>query len=136
MMRMSCSAARRTSWSKPSKSGSEDCGVSDWTPAQYIGSLTLRTSLLSISSKSLSPVGPWGAMPAKGPGTRAAAEAGAEGGERQHGGEDRERAFHRWGVIGVVSEIIVAAFGAWRSLVARTVRVGEVPGSNPGAPIS
>ena len=24
--------------------------------------------------------------------------------------------------------------GAWRSLVARTVRVGEVPGSNPGAP--
>jgi hypothetical protein len=36
----------------------------------------------------------------------------------------------------VVSEIIVAAFGAWRSLVARTVRVGEVPGSNPGAPIS
>jgi hypothetical protein len=34
----------------------------------------------------------------------------------------------------VVSEII-AAFGAWRSLVARTVRVGEVPGSNPGAPI-
>ena len=22
---------------------------------------------------------------------------------------------------------------AWRSLVARTVRVGEVPGSNPGA---
>src|SRR3954470_7832183 len=26
--------------------------------------------------------------------------------------------------------------GAWRSLVARTVRVGEVPGSNPGAPIS
>ena len=27
-------------------------------------------------------------------------------------------------------------FGAWRSLVARTVRVGEVPGSNPGAPIS
>jgi hypothetical protein len=28
-----------------------------------------------------------------------------------------------------------ASFGAWRSLVARTVRVGEVPGSNPGAPI-
>lgn len=28
------------------------------------------------------------------------------------------------------------AFGAWRSLVARTVRVGEVPGSNPGAPIA
>ncbi len=27
------------------------------------------------------------------------------------------------------------AIGAWRSLVARTVRVGEVPGSNPGAPI-
>ncbi len=27
------------------------------------------------------------------------------------------------------------ALGAWRSLVARTVRVGEVPGSNPGAPI-
>ena len=26
--------------------------------------------------------------------------------------------------------------GAWRSLVARTVRVGEVPGSNPGAPIT
>jgi hypothetical protein len=25
--------------------------------------------------------------------------------------------------------------GAWRSLVARAVRVGEVPGSNPGAPI-
>ena len=25
--------------------------------------------------------------------------------------------------------------GAWRSLVARTVRVGEVPGSNPGAPM-
>ena len=30
---------------------------------------------------------------------------------------------------------ILARFGAWRSLVARTVRVGEVPGSNPGAPI-
>jgi hypothetical protein len=30
---------------------------------------------------------------------------------------------------------IIALFGAWRSLVARTVRVGEVPGSNPGAPI-
>ena len=29
----------------------------------------------------------------------------------------------------------LASFGAWRSLVARTVRVGEVPGSNPGAPI-
>ncbi len=28
-----------------------------------------------------------------------------------------------------------ARLGAWRSLVARTVRVGEVPGSNPGAPI-
>src|SRR5271167_5193382 len=26
--------------------------------------------------------------------------------------------------------------GAWRSLVARTVRVGEVPSSNLGAPIS
>jgi hypothetical protein len=26
--------------------------------------------------------------------------------------------------------------GAWRSLVARTVRVGEVAGSNPAAPIS
>ena len=31
--------------------------------------------------------------------------------------------------------ILAAQFGAWRSLVARTVRVGEVPGSNPGAPI-
>src|SRR5204862_8354383 len=30
---------------------------------------------------------------------------------------------------------ILASIGAWRSLVARTVRVGEVPGSNPGAPI-
>src|SRR4051794_7391300 len=30
---------------------------------------------------------------------------------------------------------LIAVFGAWRSLVARTVRVGEVPGSNPGAPI-
>src|SRR3954447_26723808 len=29
----------------------------------------------------------------------------------------------------------MSAFGAWRSLVARAVRVGEVPGSNPGAPI-
>ena len=28
-----------------------------------------------------------------------------------------------------------APLGAWRSLVARTVQVGEVPGSNPGAPI-
>src|SRR5207245_9327024 len=25
--------------------------------------------------------------------------------------------------------------GVWRSLVARSVRVGEVPGSNPGTPI-
>jgi hypothetical protein len=25
--------------------------------------------------------------------------------------------------------------GVWRSLVARAVRVGEVPGSNPGTPI-
>jgi hypothetical protein len=30
---------------------------------------------------------------------------------------------------------LLACLGAWRSLVARTVRVGEVPGSNPGAPI-
>ena len=30
---------------------------------------------------------------------------------------------------------ILDRIGAWRSLVARTVRVGEVPGSNPGAPI-
>ena len=29
-----------------------------------------------------------------------------------------------------------APIGAWRSLVARTVRVGEVPGSNPGAPMT
>ena len=28
------------------------------------------------------------------------------------------------------------AFGAWRSLVARGLWVAEVPGSNPGAPIS
>jgi hypothetical protein len=31
--------------------------------------------------------------------------------------------------------ILRAFLGAWRSLVARTVRVGEVPGSNPGAPM-
>ncbi len=31
---------------------------------------------------------------------------------------------------------ILDAFGAWRSLVARTVRVGEVPSSNLGAPIA
>ena len=31
--------------------------------------------------------------------------------------------------------ILLDFIGAWRSLVARTVRVGEVPGSNPGAPI-
>ena len=30
----------------------------------------------------------------------------------------------------------ISRLGAWRSLVARTVRVGEVPGSNPGAPIA
>ena len=29
---------------------------------------------------------------------------------------------------------LLNSIGAWRSLVARTVRVGEVPGSNPGAP--
>ena len=29
---------------------------------------------------------------------------------------------------------LLGPFGAWRSLVARAVRVGEVPGSNPGAP--
>ncbi len=28
-----------------------------------------------------------------------------------------------------------AGFGVWRSLVARSVRVGEVLGSNPGTPI-
>src|SRR2546423_15320982 len=33
------------------------------------------------------------------------------------------------------AEARLGAVGAWRSLVARTVRVGEVPGSNPGAPI-
>ena len=41
-------------------------------------------------------------------------------------GRDREGA-HLWNT---------GSIGAWRSLVARTVRVGEVPGSNPGAPIS
>ena len=30
---------------------------------------------------------------------------------------------------------ILPGVGAWRSLVARTVRVGEVPSSNLGAPI-
>jgi hypothetical protein len=35
----------------------------------------------------------------------------------------------------VVALSILLPLGAWRSLVARTVRVGEVPGSNPGAPI-
>ena len=50
MIRMSCSAASLTSWSKPSKSGSEAIGVFDWIPAQYIGSLTLVTPLLSISA--------------------------------------------------------------------------------------
>src|SRR3954453_10846369 len=40
-------------------------------------------------------------------------------------------------VRGQVSDVsILLPLGAWRSLVARTVRVGEVPGSNPGAPIA
>ena len=30
----------------------------------------------------------------------------------------------------------MAGFGVWRSLVARSVRVGEVPSSNLGTPIS
>ena len=34
------------------------------------------------------------------------------------------------------ADTILDRLGAWRSLVARTVRVGEVPGSNPGAPIN
>ena len=47
---------------------------------------------------------------------------------RQHGRgrADRARSRSLW---------FTGPFGAWRSLVARTVRVGEVPGSNPGAPI-
>src|SRR5690242_17505950 len=49
-------------------------------------------------------------------------------------GQREEEAFESCVGRPVLSEII-AAFGAWRSLVARTVRVGEVPGSNPGAPI-
>src|SRR3954447_4080221 len=36
----------------------------------------------------------------------------------------------------ILHRSILLPLGAWRSLVARTVRVGEVPGSNPGAPIS
>ena len=31
---------------------------------------------------------------------------------------------------------ILRRLGVWRSLVARTVRDGEVPGSNPGTPIA
>jgi hypothetical protein len=38
------------------------------------------------------------------------------------------------GLAGAVWDTSVCV-GAWRSLVARAVRVGEVPGSNPGAPI-
>ena len=41
---------------------------------------------------------------------------------------------HRNGILGPAARLL--ALGAWRSLVARAVRVGEVPGSNPGAPMS
>ena len=41
----------------------------------------------------------------------------------------------RWPPAGQHASIL-RPLGAWRSLVARTVRVGEVPGSNPGAPIT
>ena len=40
------------------------------------------------------------------------------------------------GAVGERACGILESIGAWRSLVARTVRVGEVPGSNPGAPDS
>ena len=100
MTRISCSAARRTSWSKPSKSGSETKGVSGWIPAQYIGSLTLGTSLLSISAKSRSSVGPCGAMPANAGGRLGGGRGLGDGEQSQAGGgeDDGERAFHRWGV--------------------------------------
>ena len=62
---------------------------------------------------------------------RSAAGSGAQGGpDRRGDGRQPERRGDRprrlWDT---------EAIGAWRSLVARTVRVGEVPGSNPGAPI-
>ena len=37
---------------------------------------------------------------------------------------------------GAHDEVRYSSFGVWRSLVARAVRVGEVPGSNPGTPTS
>src|SRR6202040_2350041 len=98
---------------------------------QNIGSLTLVTPLLRIRAKSVALSGLCGEIPAKEGGERLAAAGGATARSTR-----AARASGSLRFMGgpVVSEII-AAFGAWRSLVARTVRVGEVPGSNPGAPI-
>ena len=65
---------------------------------------------------------------AEGPGAQGA---GADGQRPQpdEGGQEDPRGVAR-AACGLLEPI-----GAWRSLVARTVRVGEVPGSNPGAPI-
>ncbi len=56
------------------------------------------------------------------------ADLGGGGGYR---GDDGARA----GVVGGTHVGYCWGVGAWRSLVARTVRVGEVPSSNLGAPI-
>ena len=64
---------------------------------------------------------------------RAPAEAGACRGWLRHRG--------RWAPaieshpVRTVGETQVVSFGAWLSPVERCVRVAEVPGSNPGAPI-
>ena len=131
---MSYSAASFTSRSTLSKSGGEMKRFSFWISDQNIGSLTLLTWLLCISSKSFSLSVICGEIPAKEAGaTRAAA---GDAGRRATKRRARRSGSLRLISGGPVVSEIIAAFGAWRSLVARTVRVGEVPGSNPGAPIS
>ena len=82
------------------------------------------------------PVGPLRRHPGERGGRRAAGAGAASRSRAKIAPRMASFRCHRVVGPGLVSEIIVAAFGAWRSLVARTVRVGEVPGSNPGAPIS
>jgi hypothetical protein len=73
------------------------------------------------------PAAPW---PDAGPGGRPQTRAGG----LMPGSRPAQRSATRPGHAVRSTSNTLSSFGAWRSLVARTVRVGEVPGSNPGAP--
>ena len=105
----------------------DEAASAPWSPTQNIASLALVILAEALHQRE---VGVAALLPV---GRFRGSTTGGQAFGRGGGGNQQERALGR-ALVHDVSEIIAAPFGAWRSLVARTVRVGEVPGSNPGAP--